>query len=86
MQASSAEQCKYGGEERWAKYWARFGCSPYYGPFSLGVHFQTYESLISVIINFFSGREKPRITEAADTELVDKGVCLYLEVTIPSSL
>jgi len=50
------------------------GCwiSPSYGPFSLGARFETYESFISLIFQFFSGRGKPRITEIADM-----GVRLY---------
>jgi hypothetical protein len=51
-------------------YWARLGfwISPFYGPFSLGARFETYEEFISLIFQFsFSGRSKPRITESVDT-------------------
>jgi hypothetical protein len=41
--------------------------SPCYGPFLLGVHFETYETFISLIFKFFSGHSKPWITENADT-------------------
>jgi hypothetical protein len=56
-------------------YWARLCCwiSPCYDPFSLGVRFETYVPFISLILNFFSGRGKPRITETADIELVNTG-------------
>jgi hypothetical protein len=39
------------------------GCwiSQYYGPFSLGGRFETYELFISLIFKFFSGHGKPRI-------------------------
>jgi hypothetical protein len=58
------------------------GCwiSPYYGPFSLGARFETYETFISLIFQSLSGSNKPRITETANTESADKGVRLYLEI------
>jgi hypothetical protein len=54
------------------------GCwiSPYCGPFSLGGRFETYEPFIYLIIRFFSGRDKPRLNETADTELVGTGARL----------
>jgi hypothetical protein len=75
MEASSAGKREYGGKGRWVKYWARLGCwiSPCYGPFSLGVRFETYELFISLILNFFSSRGEPRITETVDIESVDTG-------------
>jgi hypothetical protein len=57
-------------------YWARLGCwiSPYYGPFSLGARFETFEPFISLNFSkFFSGRGEPLITKTADTESVDTG-------------
>jgi hypothetical protein len=59
---------------------ARLGCwiSPFYGPFSLGARFETYEPFVSLIFQFFSGRGKPWITETAHTESVDTGARLYL--------
>jgi hypothetical protein len=61
-----------------------FGCwiSPCYDPFSLGAHFKTYEPIISLIFPFFSDGGKPRITETADTELVDTGAQLYLHIAM----
>jgi hypothetical protein len=58
------------------------GCwiSPCYGPFSLGVHFETYEPFISLIFKFFSGHGKLHITETADTESGDMGACLSTQV------
>jgi hypothetical protein len=55
------------------------GCwiSPCYGPFSFGARFETYEPVISLIFQFFSGRGKPRVTESADTESVDTGARQY---------
>jgi hypothetical protein len=49
------------------------GCwiSPWYGPFSLGAHFETYEPFISLIFKFFLGHGKPWITENAVTESMD---------------
>jgi hypothetical protein len=43
------------GKGRRVKYWARLGCwiSPCYGPFSLGARFETYKTLISLILQFF---------------------------------
>jgi hypothetical protein len=63
MEVSSAGKREYGGKGRWVKYWARLGCwiSPCYGPFLLGLRFETYEPFISLIFNFVSGRGKPRI-------------------------
>jgi hypothetical protein len=59
----AAKWCEYGDKGRLVKYWARLGCwiSPCYGPFSLGVRFETYELFISLIFKFFSGRGKPRL-------------------------
>jgi hypothetical protein len=51
--------------------------SPYYGPFSLGERFEIYETFISLIFNFFSGRGIAQITETADTKSVDTGARLY---------
>jgi hypothetical protein len=48
------------------------------GPFSLGRRFETYEPFISLILNLFSGRGKPRVTETEDTESVDTGARPYL--------
>jgi hypothetical protein len=47
----------YRGKRAGLWYWARLGCwiSPCYGPFSRGTHFETYESFISLIFQFFSG-------------------------------
>jgi hypothetical protein len=55
MEASSAGEREYGGKGRLVNYWARLGCliSPYYGPFSLGGHFETYEPFIYLIFSFF---------------------------------
>jgi hypothetical protein len=63
MEVISAGKRDYGGKGRWVKYWARLGywISPCYGPFSLGASFETYEQFISLIYNFFSGRDKPPI-------------------------
>jgi hypothetical protein len=49
------------------------GCwiSPRYGPFSLGVRFETYEPRISLIFLFFWPRQ------TADNESVDTGARLY---------
>ena len=43
----------------------------------LGVYFETYETLISLIFQIFSGRVKPRITETANNVSADTGVRLY---------
>jgi hypothetical protein len=63
MEASSAEKRGYGNKGRSVKHWAHLGCwiSPRYGPFSLGVHFETFEPFISLIFTFFSGRSKLQI-------------------------
>jgi hypothetical protein len=63
MEASSAGKREYGVKGRCVKYEACLGCwvSPYYGPFSLEVRFETSELFLSLIFNFFSGRSKPRI-------------------------
>jgi hypothetical protein len=70
MEESSAGKREYGDKGRWVKYWARLGCwiSPCYGPFSFGGRFETYGLFVSSILQFFSGRGEPRITETADTE------------------
>jgi hypothetical protein len=48
--------------------------SPCYGLFSLGVRFETYEPLISLIFQFsFLGRSELWITETTDT-----GARLYI--------
>jgi hypothetical protein len=58
------------------------GCwiSPCFGLFSLGGHFETYEPLIYLILQFFffggGGRGELQITETADTESVDTGAYL----------
>jgi hypothetical protein len=56
-------------------YWAHLDCwiSPCYCPFSLGAHFEIYEPLISLIVQFFSGCGKLWITETAVNESVDMG-------------
>jgi hypothetical protein len=41
--------------------------------FLLDVHFETYETLIYLIFQFFSGQGKSKITETADTESTDMG-------------
>jgi hypothetical protein len=58
------------------------GCwiSPCYGPYSLGACFETFKPFNSFIFNFFSGRGKQQITEAADTESEDTGAQLYIGV------
>jgi hypothetical protein len=71
----------YGDKGRLVQYWARLGCwfSPYeyYGPISLGARFETSELFISLIFEIFSGSNKPRITETADTESAYTGVFPY---------
>jgi hypothetical protein len=65
------EKHEYGGKGRRVKYWPHLGCwiSPYYGPFSLGERFESYELFISLFFkNFF---------QAADSESVDTGAHLY---------
>jgi hypothetical protein len=47
--------------------------SPRYGPFSLGKRFETYKLFISLILKFFSGRGKLRITDTVHTESADMG-------------
>jgi hypothetical protein len=51
------------------------GCwiSPCYGLFSLGRHFETYETFIYLIFKFFSGHSELQITEAAYTVSADMG-------------
>jgi hypothetical protein len=46
---------EYGGKERFVKYWERLGCwiLPYYGPFSLGGRFETYQPFIYLIFTLF---------------------------------
>jgi hypothetical protein len=54
-EASSMGKPEYGDKGRWVKYWALLGCwiSPFYGPLSLGAHFETYKQFISLIFQFF---------------------------------
>jgi hypothetical protein len=82
MEASSAGKREYGGKGRWVKYWAHLGCwiSPFYGPFLFGACFETYKPFISLILQFFLGRSKQRITENAATESADTGVRLYIKI------
>jgi hypothetical protein len=47
---------------------------------SLGGRSETYETFISLIFRFFSGRGKPRINEAAVTESVHTGARLYIYI------
>jgi hypothetical protein len=63
MEAGSAEKREYGDKGKWVKYWAHLGywISPCYGPFSLGTRFETYETFLYFIFNFFSSRGKPWI-------------------------
>jgi hypothetical protein len=72
------------GQRKMSQYWAHVGCwiSPCYGPFSLGVHFETYETFISLIFQFFLGCGKMRITETMDTKSVDMGTRLYNETLL----
>jgi hypothetical protein len=51
-------------------------------PFPLGGRFESSEPFIYLVLKFFSGRGKPRITETADTESVDTGARMYVEVLI----
>jgi hypothetical protein len=53
----------YRDKRRWNDYWARLGCwiSSCYGPFSLCMHFETYEPFVCLIYQFFPGRSKPWI-------------------------
>jgi hypothetical protein len=53
---------------------------PCYGPFSLGGRFETYETFISLIFQFFSGRGEARGTETTDNESVDTGAHLYINL------
>jgi len=55
MVASVRGSVGTGTKGRWIKYWAHLGCwiSPFYGPFSLDVHFETYEPFISLIFQIF---------------------------------
>jgi hypothetical protein len=57
MGASSAGKREYGDKGRWVKYLARLGCwiLPSYGPFLLGGRFETYETFIYLIFQFFLG-------------------------------
>jgi hypothetical protein len=50
--------------------------SPCYGPFLLGGRFETYEPFICLMFKFFSGCNKPRITETEDADSVDMGARL----------
>jgi hypothetical protein len=79
MEASSAGKHEYRGKGRLVKYWAHLGCwiSPFYGLFSHGGRFETYETFIYLIFKFFSCPGKLRITETTDTESVDMGAHLY---------
>jgi hypothetical protein len=53
-----------------------------FSPLSFGGRFVTYEPFISLIFQlFFSGRGEPRITETADTESVDTGARLYMQLS-----
>jgi hypothetical protein len=56
-------EAKYRGKGRRVQYWVRMGywISPCYGPFLLGVHFETYEPFIPFISTFFSGCSEPQI-------------------------
>jgi hypothetical protein len=58
------------------------GCwiSQCYGLFSLDARFKTYELFLSLIFQIFSGCDKLQITETADTESMDTGACLYLNM------
>jgi hypothetical protein len=55
MEAISVGQREYGGKRRCVKYWIHLGCwiSPSYGLFSLGGRFETYETFISLMFDFF---------------------------------
>jgi hypothetical protein len=65
VEASSVGKRGYGGKGRLVTYLGRLDhwILPCPGPFSLGTHFETYESFISLIFNFFFPvfRSKPRI-------------------------
>jgi hypothetical protein len=63
MVASLLGKRAYGNKGSWVKYWAHLGGwnSPRYGPFSLGVRFESYEPYISLIFQIISGRGKPRM-------------------------
>jgi hypothetical protein len=55
MEANSAGKREYGGQRKMSQLLDAFGLldSPYYGPFSLGARFETYEPFTSSILNFF---------------------------------
>jgi hypothetical protein len=55
-----------------------FWISPYYGLFSLGWHFETYELFMSLIFQFLGGHGEMWVTETTDTESADTGALLYL--------
>jgi len=57
MVASLWRSVGTGTKGRWIKYWAHLGCwiPPCYGPFSVEVHFETYEPFISLFFQFFGG-------------------------------
>jgi hypothetical protein len=53
------------GQKKMSQALGAFGLldfTPCYVPFSFGARFETYEPFISLVIHFFSGRGKPRIT------------------------
>jgi hypothetical protein len=64
------------------------GCwvSPFYSPFSPGVHFETYELFISLIFNFFSGHGKLQIGETTGTESADTGAHQYMYYNLDYTL
>jgi hypothetical protein len=51
-----------------------------FSPFSLGGRFENYEPFIALIFQFFSGRGESLVTETADTESMDTGARLYLDI------
>jgi hypothetical protein len=55
MEGRSAGKREYGGKGKLVNYRALLGCwiTPCYGPLSLGARFETYESFICTIFQFF---------------------------------